>query len=213
MLDLENIKERYREMSDHELLKLARSPKDLREDVVPILKAELLKRGKKDEAASIDALPEESEYANLSLAELREIVQERLAAGEHLDSIKIDLRLQGIDVFEILKEENKYVDGIHNTITQLKEDGKTAQEIDTHLEKSYNIETGTAVKLRSDVKLKGKRNKNIGFVLILISVLLGLLVVLADTHHKLLKTSIICFISGCSLFALGTKQEKEEVTK
>ena len=110
MLDLEVIKEKYQEMPIDDLIKLSKKPKDLREEVIPILQAELIRRGKKGDADTLANFKEEDSnllYQNMSLNQLREMVEERLNAGEEMDSIKIDLRLNGIDVFEVLKEEVK----------------------------------------------------------------------------------------------------------
>ena len=112
-------------------------PKDLREEVIPILQAELIRRGKKGDADTLANFKEEDSnllYQNMSLNQLREMVEERLNAGEEMDSIKIDLRLNGIDVFEVLKEEVKLQEEVFDSITKLKETGASSDDIDNHLE-------------------------------------------------------------------------------
>ena len=195
-----------------DLIKLSKKPKDLREEVIPILQAELTRRGKKGDADTLANFKEEDSnllYQNMSLNQLREMVEERLNAGEEMDSIKIDLRLNGIDVFEVLKEEVKLQEEVFDSITKLKETGASSDDIDKHLEKSYNIEKSDANKIKTDLKIKGKRNQTWGFTLIIISCILILLMILGENYFKILKTTIFLFISGISMYAIGVKQAKD----
>ncbi len=212
MLNLESIKEKYHEMLTDDLVRLSKKPKDLREDVIPILTAELIKRGKRDDATTLANFKEnDSEllYQNMSLNELRQMTQERINAGEAMDSIKIDLRLNGIDVFEVLKEEITLQEEVYDSITKLKETGASQDDIDKHLEESYNIEKLDANKIKTDLKIKGKRNQTWGFVLIVISCFFLLLMMMGDHYFKILKTSVFLLITGISMYAIGVKQAKE----
>ena len=212
MLDLEIIKEKYHEMSTDDLVRLSKKSKDLREDVIPILKAELIKRGKRDNAADLENFKEdhsELQYQNMSLNELRQMTQERINAGEAMDSIKIDLRLNGVDIFEVLKEEITLQDEVYDSITKLKGTGASQDDVDKHLEESYNIEKSDASKIKTDLKIKGKRNQKWGFILIIFSCLLLLLIMLGDNYFKVLKTAIFFLITGISMYAIGLKQAKE----
>lgn len=199
-------------MSTPDLIKLSKNPKDLREDVLPILKAELLKRGKKDDALALFDFHEngsELNYQDLSLKEIRQMVQDRVNSGESMESIKIDLKENGIDVFEILKEDHQFQEKVFHSITQMKQDGATSIEIDEHLEKAYNLEKADAVKLKSDLKIKGKRNKNIGFALILVSFIIGSYIIIKDDRYKGLLKCVALMVTGFSLYIIGTKQEKD----
>ena len=212
MLDLEIIKEKYQDMSTDDLVRLSKKSKDLREDVIPILKAELIKRGKRDNAADLENFKEdhsELQYQNMSLNELRQMTQERINAGEAMDSIKIDLRLNGVDIFEVLKEEITLQDEVYDSITKLKGTGASQDDVDKHLEESYNIEKSDASKIKTDLKIKGKRNQKWGFILIIFSCLLLLLIMLGDNYFKVLKTAIFFLITGISMYAIGLKQAKE----
>ncbi|MES2513021.1 MAG: hypothetical protein V4580_02710 [Bacteroidota bacterium] len=211
MLDLELIKQKYQDMLTDDLVRLSKKPKDLREEVIPILQTELNRRGKRDDAAALTRLLNETpelKYQGLSLIELREVVKERLEAGEAMDSIKIDFRLNGIDVFELLKDEVNFEEEVYSSITQMKQDGASAKEIDEHLEKNYQIEKADTGKIKADLIIKGKRNQTIGFILIVISCILILLIVF-DNSIKGVKGSVILLISGISMYALGVKQAKE----
>ncbi|MES2763889.1 MAG: hypothetical protein V4677_16860 [Bacteroidota bacterium] len=211
MLDLQLIKEKYQAMLTDDLIRLSKKPKDLREEVIPVLKAELIRRGKRDDAAVVDQILEETQklkYQGLSLVELREIVRERLDAGEEMESIKIDFRLNGIDVFELLKEEVKFEEEVFGSITQMKQEGASVTDIDDHLEKTYQIDKADTSKLRSELIVKGKRNQTWGFVLIMISCVFLLIMCLNDSTHGL-KAYGLMLISGISMYALGVKQAKD----
>ena len=211
MIDLETIKEKYQEMLTDDLIRLSKKPKDLRADVIPILKTELIRRGKRDDAATLEILlsqTSELDYQNMSLIELREMVKERVNAGEAMDSIKIDLRLNGIDVFELLKEEVKLEEEVYSSITQMKQDGASNAEIDTHLKNTYDIEKSDAGKLKSELKIKGKRNQNWDFILITVSCLILFLMFLSDEYRGL-KLTILLLISGVTTYILGGKQAKD----
>ena len=85
MLDLEIIKQKYQEMLTDDLVRLSKKPKDLREDVIPILKTELIKRGKKDAADTLINYKDDNselQYQNMTLSQLRQMVQERVDEGE-----------------------------------------------------------------------------------------------------------------------------------
>lgn len=211
MLNLEVIKEKYQKLDTKELIKLSKKPNDLREDVIPILKAELIKRGKRDDAEALTNFKDNGsglKYQGWSLSELRDMVQERVNAGEAMDSIKIDLRLNGIDVFEVLKEEIQLQEEVYNSITQLKENGVSQDVIDKHLEESYNIEKSDASKIKTDLKLKGKRNQTWGFIFIVISCLL-IAIIIASDNYKNIKLPVIMLISGVSWYSIGVKQAKD----
>lgn len=212
MLNLEVIKEKYQEMLTDDLVRLSKKPKDLREDVIPILKLELIRRGKRDAADALTNFKDddsELKYKNMSLSELRQMVEERVNSGEAMDSIKIDLRLNGIDVFEVLKDEIQFQEEVFDSITKLKEIGVSQDIIDKHLEESYNIEKSEASKIKTDLKIKGKRNQTWGFVFIIVSCLSFLLIMLTDNYYKILKFSITLLITGISMYAIGVKQAKD----
>jgi hypothetical protein len=212
MLNLEVIKEKYQEMLTDDLVRLSKKPKDLREDVIPILKLELIRRGKRDAADALTNFKDddsELKYKNMSLSELRQMVEERVNSGEAMDSIKIDLRLNGIDVFEVLKEEIQFQEEVFDSITKLKEIGVSQDTIDKHLKESYNIEKSEASKIKTDLKIKGKRNQTWGFVFIIVSCLSFLLIMLTDNYYKILKFSITLLITGISMYAIGVKQAKD----
>lgn len=213
MLNLEIIKEKYQEMLTDDLVRLSKKPKDLRDDVIPILKAELIRRGKRDAADALTNFNEDNselKYQNMSLSELRQIVQERVNVGEAMDSIKIDLRLNGIDVFEVLKEEIQFQEEVYDSITKLKETGASSDDIDKHLEESYNIEKTDASKIKTDLKIKGERNQTWGFVLIIIGCLFLLLsMIVSRNYFRTIKTAILLLISGISMYAIGVKQAKD----
>jgi hypothetical protein len=211
MLDLELIKQKYQDMLTDDLVRLSKKPKDLREEVIPILQAELKRRGKRDDADALTLLLNETpelKYQDLSLIELREIVKERMEAGEEMESIKIDFRLNGIDVFELLKDEVHFEEEVYNSITQMKQDGASTEAIDHHLAENYQIEKSDTDKIKADLIVMGKRNQNWGFILIIISSLLILLIVFNDSI-KGLKVSVLMLISGISIYTLGVKQAKE----
>lgn len=212
MLDLEIIKEKYQEMDTDDLIRLSKKHNDLREDAIPILISELKKRGKKQDAENLlnnEVNQTELNYQNWSMNEIQQMVEERIKSGEKIDSIKIDLKENGIDIFQVLKDEIQIKDEIYDKITLMKENGISHSEIDEHLNKTYSIEKTEASKIKSDLKIKGKRNESIGFILIAISSIFILILISGGNDYIGIKRCLFIFIAGFTLFIRGKKQSKE----
>ncbi len=108
---MEQVAKNYESMSDLKLLELVKNPKELRLEVLPLLQKELINRGKSDEALSISnyliQTKIEPNFGTYSKQELTEIISERIDRGESIESIKIDLKDNGIDMFELLSVDDK----------------------------------------------------------------------------------------------------------
>ena len=128
MSNLNDIEAYYQGVSKEKLLQIAQRPQDLRLDAIPLLQKELLGRGMNAEALLItDFLvgvkkdePERLNYAEMSLYEMQEHVKERIQEGESIESIKLDLRENGVDIFAILNENDNLKESAFEYMTYLK---------------------------------------------------------------------------------------------
>lgn len=104
-MDLEEIKEFYREAPTPLLLDLTKNLEGLEPDVIPILPNELYKRNQEEAVALINTyLKGTNTFVNIE--ELKTEIHERLAYGEDLESIKLDIKERAGDYYQFL---NKYI--------------------------------------------------------------------------------------------------------
>jgi hypothetical protein len=178
-----------------ELLLLAQQPETIQAAVIPHIQAELRKRGKEQaaiELAEYDA-NKAKPLAQLSEDELKEHVQQRIASGEPIESIRIDLQDNGIDLFDIafekIEAEAEKIDFINN----LKEFGKDEQAIDKQLQITYGITEDETDKLKERRKSKGMWNLFIGYPLAGLALMLAIASI--TTGHL--------FVKSFALFSVG----------
>lgn len=173
MSNLNDIEAYYQGVSNEKLLQIAQRPQDLRLDAIPLLQKELLGRGMNAEALLItDFLvgvkkdePERPNYAEMSLYEMQEHVKERIQEGESIESIKLDLRENGVDIFAILNENDNLKESAFEYMTYLKKEGFEEEEIAEKLEENLAIDKRDSEMLKVQIKNSGKQNLTIGYTL------------------------------------------------
>ncbi len=166
MKDLDVIINTYKSISTEKLISLSKNPADLELKAIPHLQAELISRGKAKEATELDdylqnGVAEKLDYRNFSKEEITALIQERLALGESFDSIKIDLKENGINIFDILKEEATAEARHFDFIANLQNNGAS----DTEIADKLNYTFGTTQQEAEALKEKYENRKRIGIII------------------------------------------------
>jgi hypothetical protein len=176
MNDLRNIEENYTRMSIEELRRLTTKPHELRLEVIPILQQELLNRGQNKDAMSLTDFLVKSKakprFSEMSIIELKQLIGDRLDSGESIESIKIDLKDDGIDIFDIINDDNKLKEKAFDYITHLKQQGLKEKEIDEKLKETFSIGEEDSETLKIQLKKKGNQNLILGYSISIIALLL-----------------------------------------
>lgn len=105
MNNLKLVAEQYQRLSIDELIHIASDPAALDPDAIPLLQKELITRNHPEEALALTQflLNSSLRLSFLSIEELQKLVFERLESGESIESIKLDLKENGINIFDIME--------------------------------------------------------------------------------------------------------------
>jgi hypothetical protein len=176
MYELKDIEDNYKKMTDEYLIDLAKKPQDIRLDILPLLQKELLVRSLNEEAMYItDFLvksKEESRYKNMTDAELKKLIAQRIDSGESLESIKIDLKDDGVNIFDIIDKNSKLKNKAIDYLAQLKKEGYQETEIEEKLKETLSIEKIDTLQLRNELKKRGKINLIWGSLITILALLI-----------------------------------------
>lgn len=179
MNDLNDVRRNYKRLQDEELRRLALQPEELRLEVIPVLQEELLSRGQTHEALLLTEFlvksKERAEFTSMSLAEVKELVHERLALGESLESIKMHLRDYKINVFDIIDNDSKLKTKAFDYIIRLKREGFEDAEIDEKLKETFLVEKDDIEMLKTELKKNGRKNLIFGYSFFVIAFVLFVL--------------------------------------
>lgn len=215
MSNLNDIEAYYQGVSNEKLLQIAQRPQDLRLDAIPLLQKELLGRGMNAEALLItDFLvgvkKDESErpnYAEMSLYEMQEHVKERIQEGESIESIKLDLRENGVDIFAILNENDNLKESAFEYMTYLKKEGFEEEEIAEKLEENLAIDKSDSEMLKVQIKNSGKQNLTIGYTLAILGSVFILLTLSSTGGFPI--SAVILIVLGVWRIYVGYERLKE----
>lgn len=215
MSNLNDIEAYYQGVSNEKLLQIAQRPQDLRLDAIPLLQKELLGRGMNAEALLItDFLvgvkkdePERPNYAEMSLYEMQEHVKERIQEGESIESIKLDLRENGVDIFAILNENDNLKESAFEYMTYLKKEGFEEEEIAEKLEENLSIDKRDSEMLKVQIKNSGKQNLTIGYTLAILGSVFILLTLSSTGGFPI--SAVILIVLGVWRIYVGYERLKE----
>jgi hypothetical protein len=176
MNNLNFIIDNYKRLPTDELIEIAKNPEQLELEIIPHLQSELFNRNRKEEALLLSEylIKRPKSVAELNKEELSEMIKERVDSGESLESIKLDLKDKGVDLFDILQVQNKLQDKALDYLTSLKEEGVDETEIDEKLKSRFSLDENEADILKRQLKAKGKQNLVIGYTLVIIMGLLSI---------------------------------------
>lgn len=101
----------YKAMPDGQLVELVKEAGSLRKEVLPLLQKELQERGMEEHALLLDKYLREEVKAigDMTKEELTNLVSQRLADGESIENMTIYLRENGINIYDLLVDENEAI--------------------------------------------------------------------------------------------------------
>ena len=174
MDNLKIIEDSYKKMSDDKLKLIVTELDNLIVEAIPILQQELLNRNLKEEVLVVtnfllNLKENQNIYENLSVGELQEIIDERINSGESIESIKIDLKDNGINLFDILNADSKEREKVYENINYLKDLGYTEEEVNKELQSEFLLEESEAKRLQHELKSKGKMRLFLGYSIVFIT--------------------------------------------
>lgn len=209
MNDLQEIEENYKAMSTTKLKTLAQKPQDLRIEVLPLLQQELLARGENTDAMSITQYLVQAKQANptanLSSDDLKQLIKDRLSAGESLESITTDN--QGINIFTIIDNDNKLKEKAFSYISSLKDQGLHDEELDAKLRETLTITQTQLDMLKAELKARAHKNLVMGYVIVGVALLLILISMLAGGNVTI--GAVLIFIIGVVKLIQGYEQGRK----
>lgn len=180
-MDLATIRNYYCNASIVELQKIAEQPTDLSRDVIRLLKEELTKRGDIETANLVDerirATLMRNKYASASYLtqkdkqEIIEEIKERLAGGEMIESVRIDLLERGIDISELHTEDEVDIN-LYDVVTHLSDNKATEEEIKDVLINNIGLQEDEATDSIKKVHEQRSKVRQIEIVFFMIGLLL-----------------------------------------
>lgn len=170
METIEEFKNHYSRLSSSKLIELIKDAKDLRSELIPILHAELIKRNMTAEAESLIELTKPDapkiNYKEYSGDEILKMINERIKNGESLENIKDDLKTHDIDIFDYINEDARIKADAMNYLTELINEDVEPEVIKDKMKTTFLIDNSELVKLKAELKGKGKNNLLFGFILL-----------------------------------------------
>jgi hypothetical protein len=208
MEDIDYIAAHYKTLHTQELVEIAADPGGLRPEIIPVLQKELIARNKPEEALQLsDFLVHGStSLKNLSTQALQQLINQRLEAGETLESIKIDLRDNNIDIFDIINYESRHKDKTFDYMLALKEKGLDDIAISEKLQETFSIKEAESEILRQQLKSRGRRNTIIGWSIVVAICIIMLVAV--GNGGSIGMGSILLFGIGIWRIVEGQRQSK-----
>ncbi|HEY6902396.1 MAG TPA: hypothetical protein VI233_17185 [Puia sp.] len=165
---LDLVKESYQRLSTDELIRIARTPQTLELEAIPLLQKELITRNCPDEALSLTdfLLHSPVKLSFMSIEELQKLVFDRLESGESIESIKIDLKENGIDILDIINAESKERERAFDYMLSLKEQGLHEIEVKEKIQETFSIDENASEVLHAQFRSRGWQNLVVGSVFV-----------------------------------------------
>jgi len=178
MADLKVIETQYKQLSSEELIKISKTPEDLKIDVIPVLQRELLSRGMNEEALELShyLVSGPSKSKNLSTREIRMLISERLQSGESIESIKANFDDLRVNINDYLEEDIKLENKMFDYMASLQSQGLSDEEINSKLKTNFSLEEQDSEILKARLKRKATYNLIIGYTLVIVVGLLSLFI-------------------------------------
>jgi hypothetical protein len=168
MDNLNLVEENYQRLSTDELIRIAAAPAALAPEAIPLLQKELIARNHPEEALALTRflLDGPLRLSFLSVEELQKLVFERLESGESIESIKIDLKENGIDIFNIINAESGEMEKAFDYMLSLKDQGLDDTEVKEKMQETFSIDENATEVLHAQFKKRGWQNLVIGISLV-----------------------------------------------
>lgn len=175
--ELSIIADNYKSTATFKLVRLAENPAGLPGDIIPVLQKELLSRGEQDAALKLTEYLvqlKESEQP-LTPEQARAEIEERLRAGESMESIALKFRESGVDVFAELNREVIVQENTFDYIMALKQKGLTDEALDQKLITDLAIDQKEVDVLKEKMRKNGSANVTMGIAITVVTLLLMIL--------------------------------------
>jgi hypothetical protein len=198
----------YKQLTTEELLSIAQKPEEITPETISILQNELINRDEFEVAYNLrsQAPTVEKPLSELTETEIAEVVRERVNLGESIESIQIDLKSQGVDIFNFMNQEAQILEEKYNYIVSLRKEGLDEEEITQRVQDEFDIDENENEVLKIELKQKGTRNIKIGYTLVFVSIILALLFTILVPLPLL--WPVLLFVSGLGLISKGYQQVK-----
>lgn len=208
MEDISLVADHYKTLQTAELIEIARDPAGLRPEIIPVLQKELITRNQPDEALLLSdfLLNGPSKLKRLSTEALQQLINQRLGAGEPLESIKIDLQDNGINIFDVINNESKEKNKTFEYMIAMKEQGLNGKELNDKLQETFAIQEEESEILKMQLKKKGQRNMIIGWSIVVIVSIFMLISAGMDRYPGI--GAILLFGIGIWRIIEGKRQSK-----
>ena len=143
----------------------------------------LKERGLDELFSSLKVEEEKENLSQLTKDAVRRLINARLAAGENIDRVKMDLRDKGVDIFQFAMVESNEEEQIDERMISLQKEGKSKIEIESAIRKEYN-RTPEAVKARQErMQSNGAGYIVVGAVILLIALPLAAVIIQSSEHY------------------------------
>ncbi|TRX58429.1 hypothetical protein FNH22_13875 [Fulvivirga sp. M361] len=209
MDNIDEIKKNYAQFSTDKLLLIVKDIDSLRPELIPVLQSELIKRGETEATMKItEHLVNEKEKSDyLNSFDVEKFVQEQLDSGETIENIKLRLDDLGVNMHEILDQEQKSQELILDYITTKKEEGTSKENIEKDLKENFNVDAPTSQLLDAKLRRKGKMNLVVGYTLV---ITMSIFVVLALAAEARIGFGAL-ILAGIGVWKIseGMKQRKK----
>jgi hypothetical protein len=198
----------YKQLSTEELLSIAQKPDEIAPEIISILQNELINRDEFEVVYNLrsQAPTVEKPLSELTETEIAEVVRERVNLGESIESIQMDFKSQGVDIFNFMNQEAESLEEKYKYIVSLRKEGLDEEEITQRVQDEFDIDENENEVLKIELKQKGTRNIKIGYTLIFVSIILALLFTILIPLPLL--WPILLFVSGLGLISKGYQQVK-----
>jgi hypothetical protein len=206
MNDLSLVEENYKRLSIDELIRISEDPEVLNPEAIKLLQRELIARNHSEEALALTEflLSGSRRLSFMSLEELQKVVFERLESGESIESIKIDLKENGINVIDIINAEGKEREKAFDYMLALKNNGLDDMEVKEKMQETFSIDENDSEVIHAQFKKRGWQNMVIGISLVCI---VGLLVAVSmNTRNGIGIGAVLVAATGVWRIIVGSRQ-------
>lgn len=168
---------------------------------------DVLRERKMDELlASLEVKEkEQNSLAHLSADEVRVLINSRLGQGENIESIKIDLRERGVNIYKMSMEESRSEENIDRRFMELQSEGKTKEQIDRKLKEEFKLSEEQANKIPERMRSNGSGLIGAGTLLLIIGLPFLAVTMQTPGRHKI-GYIVLAVGSGLGFLILGIRK-------
>lgn len=196
----------YKNHPEHVLQRIAGEYPKLTPQAQEALRDVLQERGFESLLATLKVEDAKENLSRLSKDEVRRLINSRLAAGENIELIKMDLRDKGVDIFEFAMVESSEEEQIDERMIELRKEGRSKSEIESAIRKEFN-RTPEAVHTQHERMLSNGSGMIVaGALMLLITVPLAAVVLQSGSHYQI--KYLLGIPLGLGLLIMGIRKRR-----